>query len=385
MTFKVDVAPEVLEWARKSIGLTREQAAQRIRVSVMQVQEWEEGAEEPSFAQLRRMAEAYKYPVAVLLLPAPPEENFEPIRDFRLLPENQGRAWSPELHTAFRRVQMQREVARELATDERPSPLTLSVRLTDNPDNVGETVREWLLETQPAKSELNWWVGLIEGKAILVTQIQGVEITEMRGCSFSDEPFPAIILNGSDAPRGKLFTLLHELTHILLRLGGLCDLVEVSNDAKTETQRIERFCNQVAAATLIPRTALLRDARVASATVGYRWADEELIGLAKPFGVSQEAMLRRLVSLNRASWDFYIEKRTNYLSTYAQMRQQQKERQDGGPGYYKMKLRNLGRKYISTVLDAYYRDRITGYDLAGYLDMRLDNVPGLEALIEGRR
>lgn len=384
MTFKVDATPEVLEWARKSIGLSLQQAAQRVKVSAIQIQEWEEGIGEPSFAQLRRMANAYKRPVAVLLLSSPPE-GFEPIRDFRLLPENQNREWSPELHAEFRRVQVQREVARELATDEQVVPLTLSVQLDDDPDNIGNIVRAWLIGTQSVKNELNWWIGLIENKAILVTQIQDVDLTEMRGCSLSDEPFPTIILNGKDTQRGKLFTLLHELTHILLRLGGLCDLAEVSRDVKTETQRIERFCNQVAAATLIPRDALLHNAPVASATVGYRWTDDELANLARPFGVSQEAMLRRLVSLGRASWDYYIEKRANFLTLYADMQRRQKEKQEGGPSYYTMKLRDLGRRYISTVLDAYHQDRITGSDLAGYLSMKLDNLPQLEAVVEGRR
>lgn len=384
MTFKVDAVPEVLEWARKSIGLSLQQAAQRVKVSAIQIQEWEEGIGEPSFAQLRRMANAYKRPVAVLLLSSPPE-GFEPIRDFRLLPENHNREWSPELHAEFRRVQAQREVARELGADEQASPLTLSVQLDDDPDDVGNTVRAWLIGTQSAKNELNWWTGVIESKAILVTQIQDVDLTEMRGCSLSNEPFPTIILNGKDTQRGKLFTLLHELTHILLRLGGLCDLAEVSRDTKTETQRIERFCNQVAAATLIPRDALLRDVQVASATVGYRWTDDELANLARPFGVSQEAMLRHLVSLGRASWDYYIEKRANFLALYADMQRRQKEKQEGGPSYYTMKLRDLGRRYISTVLDAYRQDRITGSDLADYLSMKLDNLPKLEAVVEGRR
>ena len=112
--FKVDAAPDVLEWARKSVGLTRAQAAKKLNVRELQIEEWEEGADDPSIAQLRRMAEAYKRPLAVLLLPAPPQD-FEPIRDFRLLPRNQDRPWSPELHMEFMRVQMQRAVARELA------------------------------------------------------------------------------------------------------------------------------------------------------------------------------------------------------------------------------------------------------------------------------
>ncbi len=77
-----------------------------------------------------------------------------------------------------------------------------------------------------------------------------------------------------------------------------------------------------------------------------------------------------------------MEKRLSFLDAYLEMKQKQKEKPGTGPGYYRMKQRNLGRKYISTVLDAYYQERITGSDLAGYLEMKLDYLPRLESLFE---
>jgi transcriptional regulator with XRE-family HTH domain len=144
-SFKVDITPEVLEWARRSIGLTREHAAKKVDVSQIQIEGWEEGADDPTIAQLRRMAEAYKRPLAMLLLSAPPED-FEPIRDFRLLPTDQDRPLSPELLTEIRRVQMQRAVARELPelADDVPPLIDLAVHLTDDPEIAGEAIRSWL-------------------------------------------------------------------------------------------------------------------------------------------------------------------------------------------------------------------------------------------------
>lgn len=386
-SFKVDATPEVLEWARRSIGLTREQAARKIDVSPGQIEEWEEGANDPTIAQMRRMAEAYKRPLAVLLLSSAPQD-FEPIRDFRLLPANQDRPWPPELQGEIRRVQMQRAVARELAeiANDMPPPIDLTVRLSDDPEIAGEAIRSWLGPlSKTASTDLNRWTEAIEGKSILVTQISRVKLEELRGCSVSEEPFPAIIINGADAPRGKLFTLLHELTHILLRSSALCDLAETERDAKTDAERVERFCNQVAAATLIPRVALMSDSQVASASAGSEWLDEELMRLAIPYGVSREAMLRRLVSLGRTSWDFYIGRRTRYLAAYQEECQRRKEKTSGGPGYYTMKVRDFGRRYVGTVLDAYYRSDITGSDLADYLRMKINQVPKLETTLEGRR
>jgi len=46
--------------------------------------------------------------------------------------------------------------------------------------------------------------------------------------------------------------MLHELCHIMLRVPGVCNLLE-------EGEKIELFCNMVAGATMIPRDALITD------------------------------------------------------------------------------------------------------------------------------
>lgn len=389
-SFEVDVSPDVLIWARKSIGLSEEHAAKKIGVSTLDLRYWEEGAGNPTLAQLRRMSEVYKRPLAVLLLPQPPQ-GFDALRDFRLLQINQGKSYSPALHGAFRRVQMQREVAGELAEleDEAPEPIELQLNLDHDPEASAERIRSWLgtpiRDGQAWQRDfLNPWIGLVEAKSILVTQVARVDLTEMRGCSISDQPFPAIIINGKDASRGKLFTLMHELVHILLRSGGICDLEDQRLQARTDTERIERFCNQVAAAVLMPRAQLLRDQRVASASSPIRWPDEELKRLASEFGVSMEAMLLRLVTLGRASWEFYLDRRPSFLDAYDEARQEPEERRSG-PSYYRMKLRDFGHRYTTTVLDAYHRRDINSSELADYLEIKVDHIQKLENLLGARR
>ncbi len=53
----------------------------------------------------------------------------------------------------------------------------------------------------------------------------GVSPNEMRAFSLYYDVLPVIMVNGSDAPRGRLFSLLHEYVHLLLHTGGLCDTV----------------------------------------------------------------------------------------------------------------------------------------------------------------
>ncbi len=392
-SFTPNTSPYVLEWARKVNRLPRDVAAKRIGVDPIVIDFWEHGAESPTMAQLRAMAKAYRKPLAVLLRRSlPPGE--EPITmDYRLLPQNQGKEWSPELRQALWRVEYQRDIVLDLARqdDTLPRPLDFALSLNEVPEEVGGRVHSWLgvpsapVDFDRPRAHLDRWIDAVEAQFILVVEIGRVRLEEMRGCSISDQPFPLIVLNGKDTPSGKLFTLLHELTHILLHAGGLCDLETKRIPVTNDRVRIERFCNEVAAATLMPRLLVLRHPLAREASSWTYWDDRDLLALALSFGVSREAMLLRLISLDRASREQYDELKPHYEEVYAErLEERQKRQKSRGFNYYRAKIREFGRRYISSVIDAYDRDAITSVELADYLDMRTKYIPNLrEALGEG--
>ena len=121
---------------------------------------------------------------------------------------------------------------------------------------------------------------------------------EARGFSISEKRFPVIVVNSGDAHGARIFTLLHEFTHILLDTGGICDLEEYSQ-AHTLEQNIEKFCNRVAGAALVP--ASLLEAHVIAQRHGryLEWEDEEIWNLSIEFSVSEEVIVRRLLILGR--------------------------------------------------------------------------------------
>ena len=121
----------------------------------------------------------------------------------------------------------------------------------------------------------------------------------MSGFSVSARPYPIVALNGSDFPRRRLFTMAHEMAHLALNAGGLCDLHEAQDSTEAE-DRIELFCNRVAAAALMPAEALAHVRDVALATADKRWTVEQLEDIAAPFGTSAESMLLRLIRLDKS-------------------------------------------------------------------------------------
>jgi hypothetical protein len=88
------------------------------------------------------------------------------------------------------------------------------------------------------------------------------------------------------------------------------------------------------------------------------------------------------VALDKASMDFYWQRRPFFVALYKHLRETREAKlkeADGGPSPYLMKIRNLGRRYITDVLDAYDRDLIEPSDVSDFLDIKVNNLPKLVA------
>jgi Zn-dependent peptidase ImmA (M78 family) len=223
------------------------------------------------------------------------------------------------------------------------------------------------------------WMEAVEATGVYVLRTSDVPMEEMRGFSISTGPIPVIVVNALDWPRGQVFTLLHEFAHLMLREGGLCDLLEPESG---QGRQVEIWCNAVAAATLMPALAFL-DNDVLRSPDTRIWEDEVLAQLSARWGVSQEAVIRRLVTLHRATSAFYIQKRAEYQAVYAERREEEKikrrqSRSSGGPPPYRMAVRDRGKPYVRLVLDAYQRDQITSSSVSNLLSLKLKHLAALE-------
>src|SRR2546428_6352015 len=131
----------------------------------------------------------------------------------------------------------------------------------EDPETVGDRLRNVLGITYEVQREwrntrvaFNAWREAAEGVGVLVFQATDVPVAELRGYSISVDPLPVVVVNRKDSYSGRSFTLLHEMTHVLLRSGGLCDLAG--------EQAIEIFCNHAAGAALVPSGSLLKEQTV---------------------------------------------------------------------------------------------------------------------------
>lgn len=384
---RLPVAPSVLVWARTTAGLTAETAAKRLAVSAETLTKWESGDLHPTVTQLRNAAAAYHRPLSALLLPEPPDEP-TPIADFRRLDLDDDRPWSAALRTAIRQIEGQRQALLEVhaASPEMEPPTTDFVAADPGTEasKVGKRIRAFLsFDALPTATwarpyeAFNAAVSAIENRGVLVVQVGGVPLAEMRGFSIAQWPTPVIALNGGDWPRPRLFTLLHEMAHLAFRSSGLCDLHETAGPAHKQNDVLEHQCNAVAAAVLMPYEAFLTFAS-ALAQRDPEWSLPGLQQLGARFGASSEAALLRLIALGRAEWRLYEIRKPELDHAYAEARQTQKAKQrerDGGPDHYTVKVGRLGRAYVRSVLEAFDADNISARDVTAFLNVRYDQLP----------
>ena len=372
------VKPAMLVWARESARMDIDTAAKKAGVKPDKLALWERGEARPTINQLRNLGRIYKRPIAVFYLPEPPS-GYQPMRDFRRMRGDGAASQSPELAFEIRQANARREVALELiaALGEEPAEFTLSATMADDAEVLSGGIRAFLgisidaqARLKPGYDSLNAWRAAFENAGLLVFQASGVPLEEMRGFSISDTPLPVIVVNNKDAINGRIFTLFHELAHILLREGGICDLYEDAG--------IEVFCNRVAGATLIPRESLVSEELVASKSGDAHWSDHEIGAIANKYGVSREAALRRILGIGRTTEDFYGIKRKQFQEEYSLLA----NKKQGGPvRQYRKVLSRNGYSFARLVLQNYYQDYITASDVSEFLDVRLKHLPDIDAAV----
>ena len=377
------VAPSLIRWARSTSGLDITAAAKKLKVASAAVETWESGEKRPSLAQLRKMAALYKRPLAVFYLPEPPL-GFTPLRDFRTL-DGKGRTLeTPRLALETRRAHQRREAALELAPiiGEEPTSFDLSASVTDDPLVVARSLRALLgvtLEVQFDWSDqyvaLNAWKGAAERAGVLVFQTENLPISEARGFSVALFPLPVVALNSKESPKGRIFTLMHELAHIALRASGVCDLHD-DNKSEREPDRVEVFCNRVAGATLLPSESLDSTLVALELSDEREWLETSLRRLADRYSISTDAALRGLVQAGRYPVELYGNRHAAFARAWDATKPK-----SGRVPYFRRALGWSGRRFARMAITAYDDQRISSADLTEFLRVKIKQVEQMRSAL----
>ncbi len=336
----------MLRWARERAGLSGEALARRIP----QLSAWEQGATQPTLKQIERFARVTHTPVGFLFLPEPPVE-IVPIPDFRTMTnERVGRPSADLLDTIYI-CQQRQEWYRDFAHAEGAPRLGFvgSASVTSDVTETAARMRATLNVDLQARQRSPTWtdalrqlVGQADATGILV-MISGVvgsnnrrtlNPKEFRGFALSDDVAPLVFMNGADTKAAQMFTLVHELAHLWLGQSALSDVGPVS----APTNRVERWCNQVAAEFLVPLNALRAEYRTGTAL------QDESGRLARVFKVSSLVILRRL-------YDIGVLQRDEMWRAYeAELERLLAVARSSGGDFYLTQAARVGRRFARALV-----------------------------------
>lgn len=378
----VGIQPEVIRWARQTIGLSIAEVAQRLKRPEEEIEAWEAGKAFPTYPQLEKLAyQIYKRPLAVFFLPAPPEE-LSPAHEFRTLPQTDLQTLAADTYLQIRRAHAFQLALKELFDNRNPSEHCIwqDVELSREQSMVEQAaaIRGYLgitIEEQTRWKDdelaLKRWREAIEVVGVFVFKAPFKQ-KEISGFCLMDQHLPVVYVNNSTTKTRQIFSLLHELAHLLLSINGLSKFDQSYIERlPNEDQQIERFCNAIAAETLIPMADFQAQARQFPADVE-KATEQQFSNLATRYGVSREAILRRFLDQNRVSPAFYEQKAKAWSA-------QQKPSKGGD--WYASQNTYLSDRFAKEVVSRHYRHQISIEQAADLLGIKAKNFAGLEQRI----
>ncbi len=379
------ITPSLMRWAREKARLSTEQAAKKIGRPKEGIEAWETGTSRPTIPQARKASEVYKRPLAVFYLPEPPEE-FDTLRDFRILPVDYEPDYSPELALLIRTAKFRQEWMREFLIEEGDIKLSFvgSSSLNDNPQDISRLILSKLnlspkeqINCHARNEALRLWIDRAERDGIIIFRQGNIDVKEARGFILCDEYAPFIFINSDDAIAAQIFTLAHELAHLWLNQSGISNLEPFEKNHRDESQKIEIFCNRVASEAVLDRTLFNKSWRDQNASLSI---EEQIENISNMFKISEEAISRRLLDDGNIDYEKYLELREFYQNRWRKYKEKERQRMksaEGGPSYYVKKVFNNGYSFTQTVISAFESGAITGRDASSLLDVKVSNIQRL--------
>lgn len=346
----IDLQPQLLKWARLRAQLTVEVLAEKMGVSVERVEGWEASGS-LTLKQAEKLAKTTHTAFGYLFLEVPPDEKL-PIPDFRTVGSKPAERPSPDLLDVIYQSLRRQEWFREYLIYEEQPPLAIvgSAPVGTSIEAAAAAIRREL-RFHPSTSRESTLDGVMrefceaaEAAGILVMRDGTVgnnthrklNPDEFRGFALVDSHAPLVFVNAADVKAAQIFTLAHELAHIW---AGETALSNLENSMASEQQRVEWFCNAVAAEYLVPLKELQAKLTKLNGT-----PQQVVDALRRHFRVSELVIIRRLYDakqMPKAEFKRWYESR---IEDY------RKQPKNSGGDFYKNQPVKIGKRFGSALV-----------------------------------
>jgi Zn-dependent peptidase ImmA (M78 family) len=369
---KSPINNKILEWFIDDFNITLAEVAKKVGTTPAKVQTWIDGSDSPTYTQAEKLAyDVFKKPLAVFFMSELPG-SLSVKKKFRSLPDYLFEVTSYKTRLAINKADFFRTVLSELyITNPSKEPIfrTLRIQSDDDVIKTAGTIREALgIDHSIQKSfrdvykGLNYYRSAFEELGIFTFQLH---LEGERAFCLLDDEFPVIILNSGDSPNSKIFSMFHELAHILM---GNEDIYSEVNNPVYLNDPNEILCNKIAAEVLVPINEFT--GQYAS---GIKVIEETVVQkIANNYCVSKEVILRRLLELGKTSSGIYLDYKKKWDDAFMHS-------ESSGGDYYRNKISALGKTYVNKVFDEFRNGRISDGQITNFLGIKYAQLARIES------
>lgn len=363
-TSRLKINPEILKWARIESGYPIDYIARKIDITQQTYLLWEDQDSSIPFSKLKSLAKILKRQIAFFFLLDIPQSTKKP-RDFRNLMDD---FLSPETHLVFRRARRYLDILKELNDNNFYSKkyewLTEFKNKFGNQfllkDNVSSWIREKLQytinaqisDTNIEKSYKNWRQSFENNFGIYIFQFS-MPIDEVQGFCYADSYPYCIVVNNNYSTASKIFTLFHELGHILKKQSAIC-----LPDSAFEDKKEEFEYNSFAGRTLLPEDIMRPLFHVG-----------DIFSYSRKLKVSSEVYLRQQRSLGLIN-------QKEFFALLEDIHQAVKPKKKGFAisSPLQKSVNSRGPKFFYTIVDAARQNRITYSHASDMLGIKINHI-----------
>lgn len=369
---------EIIRWAREYYNMQPDEAAMAIGVDLQRYSNWETGQEFPTYAKLKKISEVFRKPSAIFFFPEPP--SLPPIKgDLRTLPTDVINRFSKNIIVQFEHAEVYQMSVKELYP-ERKSILTQRDTFPSDMTALCNYIRHLLsfpLGAQKARKNTKIVFEIYRERfydlGIYVFK-DSFRDNSVSGLCINDATHPVILINNSMSFARQIFTLFHELYHLISGTSG----AEIIRDdfyvaLEPAQEQSERDCDIFANTFLIPHDDFVAELAKQPLT------EEYIEHLAKLYSVSREAIMYTLLKMGKITSADYDALREIFYGEAIRNQKQPGGNNKSGGNYYSTKLSYLGQRYTGDVFKQYFSGRIDSVRASEMLHSKVDHLPRLEA------
>lgn len=339
----VEVKPEIISWILHIIQFDN------VAGSVVDLlNKWQTGEKTPTFNQVEEISKKTNVPFGYFFLDKPPIEECS-IVDYRTvnsitIPEP-SRNLIDILDLMTDIQNWMTEYVVENGQDE--LDYVGSVENVNDINVIANDIRtaldlekEWYMNGGNAADSFRYLKSRLDelGIIVMMSGIVGnntrrkLNVEEFRAFTLVNKFAPLIFINTCDSDAGKLFSLLHELTHVWIGVNSFYNDSVSNGDTDNANEMI---CNAVAAEILVPTDIFEEKWRNMKGT-----HIEKVEALSKSFRCSQYVIVRKALDNDKVTKKIYTEIVAEITRQYKEWKEKQDANKNTGGDFY----RTLGSK-----------------------------------------